>query len=360
VNSAVLATSMIATMVALYGALLCYMPQLTRRDLYFSVTVPPSFRDTPDARRTLHRYRLRIVLVSTVLVATTIVLGRVRPGTLMTLTLFAEAIASFIAFSLARRLTLPHAVEPTQVREASLGERPRIVPGGLPAVAGPFVIIAATAAYVWTHAAELPARIPVHFDSHLQADGWVNRTPATLFAPLLVGIIVLATIAISLHGLGHWVRAVYSGGALGAREVRFRRVVAALLVITSYVVATELTFVTLGPFYEKFHLTGGIRLAIGFAPLVFVIVAVVALIKLGPGGSGVPAAVDGTPVGDRTPDRYWRLGVFYINPDDPAILVEKRFGLGYTFNFGHAVSWLIVFVPIALAAIAPIVLHHAS
>lgn len=32
-------------------------------------------------------------------------------------------------------------------------------------------------------------------------------------------------------------------------------------------------------------------------------------------------------------------GVFYVNPDDPAIWVPKRFGLGWTLNFAHPASW---------------------
>lgn len=37
----------------------------------------------------------------------------------------------------------------------------------------------------------------------------------------------------------------------------------------------------------------------------------------------------------RDDDRYWSAGFFYNNPDDPALFVPKRFGLGWTLNFGH-------------------------
>ncbi len=42
-----------------------------------------------------------------------------------------------------------------------------------------------------------------------------------------------------------------------------------------------------------------------------------------------------TPVIFRDDDRYWYGGFFYNNPDDPAMFVPKRFGLGWTLNFGH-------------------------
>lgn len=37
----------------------------------------------------------------------------------------------------------------------------------------------------------------------------------------------------------------------------------------------------------------------------------------------------------RDDDRYWYAGFFYNNPDDPDPFVPKRYGLGWTVNFGH-------------------------
>src|SRR6266436_5677846 len=44
----------------------------------------------------------------------------------------------------------------------------------------------------------------------------------------------------------------------------------------------------------------------------------------------------------RNDDRYWYGGVFYNNPDDPAVFVPKRFGLGWTMNFGHPQAKLVL------------------
>ena len=44
----------------------------------------------------------------------------------------------------------------------------------------------------------------------------------------------------------------------------------------------------------------------------------------------------------RDDDRYW-YGFFYINRDDPELFVPKRYGLGWTVNFGHPKSkWLLL------------------
>ncbi|WP_263367169.1 DUF5808 domain-containing protein [Edaphobacter bradus] len=60
------------------------------------------------------------------------------------------------------------------------------------------------------------------------------------------------------------------------------------------------------------------------------------------------------PKGQRPPDEAWN-GLFYSNRDDPALLVPKRFGIGYTLNFGHPWSWAVLAV-IALGAALPFVL----
>ena len=48
-----------------------------------------------------------------------------------------------------------------------------------------------------------------------------------------------------------------------------------------------------------------------------------------------PADLAHTPNPFRDDDRYWYAEVFYNNPDDPALFVPKRFGWGWTMNFGH-------------------------
>jgi uncharacterized membrane protein len=52
---------------------------------------------------------------------------------------------------------------------------------------------------------------------------------------------------------------------------------------------------------------------------------------------------------DDTPAEAWRFGIFYYNPADPSLIVAKRLGLGYTFNFANARSWVLLVLPLAIA-----------
>jgi uncharacterized membrane protein len=70
------------------------------------------------------------------------------------------------------------------------------------------------------------------------------------------------------------------------------------------------------------------------------------------------AALRGRP-NEPAPDRCWKGGIFYVNPEDPSLFVSKRLGIGYTLNFGNPWSWGVLAL-ILLAAAAPIVLALVS
>ncbi len=44
----------------------------------------------------------------------------------------------------------------------------------------------------------------------------------------------------------------------------------------------------------------------------------------------------------RDDDRYWSGGMFYNNPTDPDLFVPKRYGFGWTVNFGHPKGKLVM------------------
>ncbi|TRM80464.1 hypothetical protein DJ524_07535, partial [Sulfolobus sp. D5] len=54
-------------------------------------------------------------------------------------------------------------------------------------------------------------------------------------------------------------------------------------------------------------------------------------------------------------DKYWKLGMFYYNPNDDRVIIPKRFGSGYTFNFGNKKA-LILFISLLMLPIATILI----
>lgn len=61
----------------------------------------------------------------------------------------------------------------------------------------------------------------------------------------------------------------------------------------------------------------------------------------------------------RDDDRYWRGGLFYVNRDDQALVVPRRFGLGWTLNFGNPRALMLLAGVVAVIALV-IVLRFAG
>lgn len=55
-------------------------------------------------------------------------------------------------------------------------------------------------------------------------------------------------------------------------------------------------------------------------------------------------------------DERWRLGLFYVNREDPSVVVPRRFGIGWAMNWGNPKSWgLAALLVAAIAAFAVLV-----
>ena len=83
-----------------------------------------------------------------------------------------------------------------------------------------------------------------------------------------------------------------------------------------------------------------------FAPLVAV--GTFSLLLLGLGRTG-----------PRPPDDAWK-GSFYSNRNDPALLVPKRFGIGYTLNFGNPWSWAVLALVLLMVGVPFIILMAST
>ncbi|MFJ1889790.1 DUF1648 domain-containing protein [Streptomyces sp. NPDC088170] len=102
-----------------------------------------------------------------------------------------------------------------------------------------------------------------------------------------------------------------------------------------------------------------LTLAVTFVPLVGVLALTGWLVlRVGPSGSRLreDTGEQGTGLVPRDDDRFWRgAGTVYVNADDPAILVPKRVGIGWTVNFGNPRSLVVAALVLAVAVGAAVV-----
>jgi len=195
----------------------------------------------------------------------------------------------------------------------------------------PLSLLAATGVWLRLHWDRIPARFPTHWDLAGNANGWSTRTIGGVFQPLVVGAAVCSMLMFIRFAISEGLPA-----RSGQRNVRTQTL--RLLSGVAYLMSLLFSVISLQPLFPEhpsppwlivFVLTGTAALAI---PV-------------------IRAAAPDSPAAPATPDDAWKLGVFYYNPSDPAVMVEKRFGIGYTPNFGNRMSWFlmaaIIFLPLA-------------
>ena len=330
--------------IALLPLIFHWMPLWRRNGIWFGVTVAPGYGDGPDARRVLHRFRIAIWLLALAAGGVTALGGAATFGWAFPAAMPLEIAGTLAAFARARSQTLPHAVRPAP-RAASLTVAPGGLPGGMAAAVVPFAILAVSALYLNLNWNRVTERFPVHWGIDGSPDRWSGRTWPGVYAPLLLGAFQCGLLLLIAYGI---LRASPRGrvAANAAVSAELRRVVLQFLVASVWAMALLLAAVSLAPVLAESPI-GNLQLVIAVGFLALVIPFVWRLIRIGrTTGSG----------GDGTPDECWKLGMFYCNPADPAIFVEKRFGIGYTLNFGNSAMWLVLGL-ILLFSVVPVLLR---
>lgn len=75
-------------------------------------------------------------------------------------------------------------------------------------------------------------------------------------------------------------------------------------------------------------------------PMMIVVGGLILAIYTGQSGSGINVDIKERKIKMVAFDdnKYWKLGLFYFNSQDPSIIIEKRMGIGWTINFGNPIS----------------------
>jgi uncharacterized membrane protein len=302
------------------GVILQFTPLLTRRGIFFSATVEPSFPQSDDGRRLLSLYRLQAALWTVVAVGLALLLSSANPAVMMLAPLLLLLVGSMFSYWLKFREVHEHfGRRAPDIRYAELTPEPAQRPFSLWLCAPPFVWLAAVGFYLQMHWYQLPERFPVHWGANGQPNGWATRTFQGVFGPLLLGAFIDVFFLVFAKALLRI-----------SRNTAMRHVTITILLLIMYPVSFTFGMVGLLP------LTTLPMWVIPAATLVFGAVLIVwAAVKI-----RSATATDVVP--EPQSDLYWKAGMFYFNPDDPAIFVSKRVGIGYTMNFAHRMSWLVV------------------
>lgn len=343
----------IITFILILTTLEVFLPNILRPNNLFGVTVAPDTRTRPEGRAITARWRITIAVFGFIMAGIVATIGSlfdeltalyVDIGALLIV-----AIGQSVIFANFHQQALAFAL-PTSGTTSTASLRPRpyvqMVPPWWELL--PLGMIGGTIAILANLYPSAPERYPIHWDINGNPNGYADKSIGSFY--FLVGTQIILWLL--LTAIGPTIRAsrmatTAADGANALRTALTRFIFAlksgiiaifgAIAVITaqSAINGTEPTFAI-------------VALPLGFAVLVIVAAA---LIFARYGQSGWRLSGQAPTTSDGSPDKNWKLGIFYYNPNDPALFVEVRSGIGTTFNFAKPAAWLIL---IALLVIAPV------
>ena len=344
--------------VVLCGALIAVIPTLTRKSFLFGVKIPMEQQNSQEAKSMKKRYTVVVCAGVAFLMALSVLQYIYLPDLSLVAVMYIPLLIIPVQLSAfvpnwKRALRLKEErrwrVPDTSFAETSsshsrgnLSELPwiwYIVSLGLILVG----VIIALVKYP-----SLPDTIPTHFDINMKPDGWSEKS---IWVLLMMPLVDLFTLAIC------WL----SGIAIVKAKLQIDPVRPALSFAQHRLYRKYmghglgfLTLVTIASIMLPGLKTIMPELDVPFWPIiVMVTVAVVPLlvivVRSGQGGCKLklknpppePGDSDSRGMDARTAtpgrgdDRNWVLGMFYYNPDDPAILIGDRFGTNLGFNYAR-------------------------
>jgi len=364
-------------LIVFIAALLAITPMLNRRSLLFGVRVPEAAAGLPECRRLKKNYlnitAVGCLIVLALAVAQYIALPKLSLLAMMYLPLVTVAVqfAAFIPqWKKARELKQKNGwdVPMTAVmetRSAADREKWTAMPWGWYIVSA--LLSAATA--VWTAALYpgLPDRMITHWDAAMQPNAWADKNWLTvMIMPLIALAFVAIMAAVNLMIYKQKLQINAESPALSFAQHRiYRRMMGnamgfmTLCLTVMFVLFQPATLNIYTPPAAYIPIVVAVTCIVGMIPVVY------APIKAGQSGCKLKPTVS---LQDelseqltakvkiahpgRGDDQYWKLGMFYYNKDDPAVLIENRFGGKTGFNYARVPSKIFLAVIAAVLVVS--------
>lgn len=199
------------------------------------------------------------------------------------------------------------------------------------------LIIVVCALVLWLNWGNIPETVPLHFGPSGEPDRWGKKSVGSASVGLwIAGALVLATWGIVAATKDDQYPPSL-GPALGTAEKRARIVGRALTITwTGWVVAilaATIGFLQLAMVLPALEPAQSIALSLTLIGALGGVILMMVMIVRAMSSAGRPQPGDVIAEGQEERQRHVKWGVFYYNPDDPRLFVEKTVGVGMDFNY---------------------------
>lgn len=339
---------MFVLILAAVGALLAATPYLMPKSECFAVTVPDAVANDPYLKRLKRRYLALTAAATAVVLAVSVgvyltfaMKGFVIAFTVGLVGLCPLSFGLMLCFrAKVRAYKRAQGWKATEQQSVALvGDEP--LPHALSMKWDLlFLALAALTAAVGAICYPLmPERIPMHFGFGGEVTTWADKSWGVAAFPVLFVLFMGAAMTFS-----HWTIVLSKKASSADAPVAtawaygtFARAQSTLLVSLGTLLGL------LGPIMEL-TFAGVFTLQQVLMPILAVVfVCVVASIAVsvvyGQNGSRLVARMQESSQLSADNDRYWKAGIFYVNPNDPSLFLPERFGIGWTMNLGRPAVW---------------------
>ena len=347
-----------AVLLLVCGAVFAAMPFLTRGREVFAVTVPASAQSDPAIRELKRTYALLVGAATVVCVAVVVAVGAATQWSLVAMRVMVGVTIALSVGAYALMLVFRSRVRALKGErgwKAEVAERVAVV--GSPA-GGPLPqpvpmranlvyipIVLATLVLCVALYPQMPDQIPMHVDFSGNVTSYSEKSPATVGFALGMQVFMAAIMAFTHFMILRSKRPVEpeSPAESALAYALYARAWSLAILLMGVVLCLCLALLPL-------TMAGLMSLAAWGALMVVVVLVILAVfvvlgVRYGQNGARAirslrPREADSRMRADD--DAMWKAGVFYWNPADPAVVVPKRFGIGWTINWARPLSWAII------------------
>jgi len=351
---------LIAMMIPIFIPLI-FIPFWTRKTESFGVSIPEEAYHRPDIKKMRQKYAWTNAILAIIITAVFWFTAAGRDEN-FTAVLFSILIFAFIAASFAVYLIFHKQMKELKNNNQNWTRKPQLVTidtgfrNQKLAHSNywfiiPFLISILSIVITLTNYQLIPDRYPMQYNFSGEVTTWANKSYRTvLLMPIMQVYLTLLFLFLNtiISKAKQQVSAANPEESI-RQNIVFRKRWSLFTIIMGTGLITIFMLHQLSLMYQINHQL------LMIAPLVFtigiVVVSIILSITTGQGGSRIAVKTGGEngTVIDRDDDRYWKLGMFYFNKNDPAIFLEKRFGIGWTNNWAHPLSWIILLAILLLA-----------
>jgi uncharacterized membrane protein len=349
--------------VLLIGGIFLLYPRFARRGLLFGVYVGEQVWAGDEARRITQGWYTGMVVWIALTVLVGAALWAVRPSVAVAPVAPILLLIGFLALYLrayfqARSLAPEGPVPPAATVLTSAPPANPILP--FTCVGFGVACGVAALAYAASRYADLPPIVPTHFGPSGAPDAWRPKSFSTVMLLPLMTLVIGVSLGVIAFLTSRAKRALrYPLTEISvAAQTRFREAMTRYISAVGMMATLMLTLMAISSIRVALGLERGLSPVAMILAGVLLVAALAGTIyiglRYGQGGARLERAASRAPLTDGLADnRYWVLGMFYVNRNDPAILVEHRFGLGYTINLGNwkAVALFVLFIGLLLGIV---------